>query len=83
MTYTINHFGPFYLTYCLFDLLKKSNEGRIINVSSMGHYYGTDNPLDDLACDKKYDNWDRYNNSKLFNVLFAVGLNKLFQEKKL
>lgn len=49
----------------------------------MGHYYGTDNPLDDLACDKKYDNWDRYNNSKLFNVLFAVGLNKLFKEKKL
>ena len=40
MTYTVNHFGPFYLTYSLFDLLKKSEEAKIINVSSAGHYNG-------------------------------------------
>ena len=83
MTYTTNHFGPFYLTYSLFDSLKKAKEGRIINVSSMAHYYSTENFLDDLACDKKYDSWDQYNNSKFMNVLFASGLNNLFQEKNI
>ena len=50
MTYTVNHFGPFYLTYSLFDLLKKSDEARIVNVSSMGHYTAEGSSMDDLAC---------------------------------
>ena len=83
MTYTINHFGPFYLTYSLFDSILKAKEGRIINCSSIAHYYSHDNFLDDLACDKKFDTWDQYNSSKLLNVLFAVGLNNLFKEKNI
>jgi NAD(P)-dependent dehydrogenase (short-subunit alcohol dehydrogenase family) len=38
MTYIINHFGHFYLTYLLFDLLSKASEARIINVSSKLHF---------------------------------------------
>lgn len=38
MTLTANHFGPFYLTYLLWNSLLKAPETRIINVSSAGHY---------------------------------------------
>jgi NAD(P)-dependent dehydrogenase (short-subunit alcohol dehydrogenase family) len=34
MTLAINHFGPFYLTYLLWNTLCKAPEARIINVSS-------------------------------------------------
>ena len=38
LTLAINHFGHFYLTYLLWDRLSKSQEARIINVSSKIHY---------------------------------------------
>lgn len=37
MTMAVNHFGPFYLTYLLFPLIKNSKEARIINLSSEAH----------------------------------------------
>jgi NAD(P)-dependent dehydrogenase (short-subunit alcohol dehydrogenase family) len=48
MTLTINHFGPFYLTYLLWDSLVKAPEVRIINVSSRAHYGAPENYLEDL-----------------------------------
>ena len=83
MTYTINHFGHFYLTYHLFELLKKSEEARIINVSSIGHFYGEVSGLYDLVCEKGYSSIGIYSNSKLFNVLFTVGLNNMLQSRNL
>ena len=44
MTMAVNHFGPFYLTYLLFPLIKKAKEARIINVSSRVHLYTSDSP---------------------------------------
>jgi NAD(P)-dependent dehydrogenase (short-subunit alcohol dehydrogenase family) len=32
-----NYFGHFYLTYLLWDALKKAGNPRIINVSSIGY----------------------------------------------
>lgn len=82
VTLVINHFGHFYLTHLLFDSICKAEEGRIINLSSMAHYRTPDNFLEDLECrNKKYDNFEQYSISKLFNVLFTVGLNDLLQKK--
>ena len=83
MTYTANHFGHFYLTYLLFDGVKKASEGRIINVSSGIHYSSKNDFLEDMTYEKNWNNLDAYANSKMFNVLFTVGLNNLFKIKNI
>ena len=37
MTLGTNHYGHFYLTFNLIELLNKTKESRIINVSSEAH----------------------------------------------
>lgn len=74
MTYAINHFGPFYLTYLLYPLLTKSNEARIINVSSMAHYSASTTLLDDPKCERGWSSLNVYEKSKLANVLFTTEL---------
>ena len=75
MTLSINHFGPFYLTYLLWDSLVKAPQARIINVSSGVHYRAPQNYLEDIECkNKSYSAWDQYSTSKIYNVLFARGL---------
>ena len=81
MSYTINHFGHFYLTYLLFDSIKKAKEGRVINLSSGGHFYTSDDLLDDLTWEKNWSSLSVYLNSKMLNVLFTVGLKNLLEKK--
>jgi NAD(P)-dependent dehydrogenase (short-subunit alcohol dehydrogenase family) len=70
MTLAINHLGHFLLTHLLLDLLEKSPEARVINVSSEAHKYGR---LDfsDLQLTGKYEAMRSYGNSKLANILFT------------
>lgn len=83
MIHTVNHFGPFYLTYLLFDLVTSSKEGRIINVASSGHYLVPKNDfLHDLNSEKvKYKAIDQYFRSKLLNVMFTCELKNLLLKK--
>lgn len=75
MTLAINHFGPFYLTYLLIDSLKKSPQARIINVSSMAHYYAPNPILPDIQCkNKTFRSNQQYSISKFMNVLFTQEL---------
>jgi len=74
MTYTVNHFGPFYLTFLLFPLLEKSTEARIINVSSTAHFQASSSLVDDPKCDESWGSMGSYYKSKLANVMFASAL---------
>lgn len=67
-----NHLGHFYLTYLLWDHIKKVEKPRIINVSSLAHKgrgfsggFGID--FNDL---NQFDK-EAYGRSKLANVLFT------------
>jgi len=73
LTFATNHLGHFLLTQLLFDLLKKSSDARIINVSSSAHY-GKQIDIDDLVSPKEYNRSLVYGRSKLANVLFTYEL---------
>jgi len=75
MTWALNHFGYFWLTEELLDLVKASAPARIINVSSDAHKRAR------LNREQCIDNVNRvpyftYGNSKLANILFTKELAK-------
>lgn len=70
-----NHMGHFLLTNLLLDLLKQSSPSRIVNVSSLFHWYGRIN-REDLNSEKSYWKWIAYGQSKLANILFTRELSK-------
>lgn len=81
MTLAINHFGPFYLTYLMFDLIKSVPEGRIINVSSISHSWANNRILTDIQCkEKAFDSNEQYYISKFMNVLFTQELFRKISE---
>jgi len=69
-----NHLGHFALTAQLFDLLKNTENSRIVNVSSTAHKFGKIN-LSDLAWEKrKYKPWTAYGDSKIANLYVTYEL---------
>jgi NAD(P)-dependent dehydrogenase (short-subunit alcohol dehydrogenase family) len=75
MTFAVNHLGHFLLTDLLLPLVKKAEQGRIINVSS-GAHWGAKIDFDDLMAEKKYTAFKAYGQSKLANILFTRELAK-------
>lgn len=71
----VNHLSGFLLTNLLLENVKKSEQGRIVNVSSKGHYKGF-LYFKDLNRSKKYIGLAAYAQSKLANVLFANDLTR-------
>jgi NAD(P)-dependent dehydrogenase (short-subunit alcohol dehydrogenase family) len=71
-TFMVNHLAPFSLTLQLLDLLSKSQEARIVNVSSMAQSGSID--FANLNGEKRYDTYNAYAVSKLENVLFTYKL---------
>ncbi len=73
MTFAVNHLAPFLLTASLFDKIRKSEQGRIITVSSEAHRYANLD-FNDIQLEEGYGSWTAYGNSKLFNILFTKEL---------
>jgi len=71
--FQINHLSHFLLTHKLLDLLKMSDEPRIINVSSAGYKAGKFDP-ENLQGEKKFGSFTTYCDTKLLNILFTFEL---------
>ena len=70
MQFGVNHLGHFALTGQLIDLLSKTKQSRIINLSSIAHKFGSIR-FEDLNWEKEYSKWGAYGMSKLSNLLFT------------
>lgn len=77
--FQINHLSHFLLTNQLLDLLKKSDEPRIINVSSGGYKSGRFDP-ENLQSEKRFGSFATYCDTKLLNILFTFELAEKLKE---
>ena len=76
-TFAVNYLSHFYLTISLIDLMKKTKNSRLINISSMVHKFAKLN-LNDMNFSKNYNGYVAYFNSKLMNLLFSYKINKIY-----
>lgn len=75
----VNHLGHFAVTALLLPVLAHKN-GRIVNVSSLGHRRGNV-VVDDLMFDRRrYNRWSAYFQSKLANLLFTHELHRRLED---
>jgi retinol dehydrogenase-12 len=71
--YQVNYLSQFYLTHLLLDELRKSGQGRIINLSSSVYAKGKFD-AHALQSGKRVSTFSAYSDSKLFMLLFTVEL---------
>jgi len=76
-TFAVNYLSHFYLTISLIDLIKKTKNFRLINISSKVHKFAKLN-LNDMNFSKNYNGYVAYFNSKLMNLLFSYKINRIY-----
>jgi NAD(P)-dependent dehydrogenase (short-subunit alcohol dehydrogenase family) len=76
----VNHLGHWALTGHLLPALLRSDTGRVVTVTSTAHHFGR--PIDPANphLQGRYEPWRAYNQSKLANYHFALGLHNQFEE---
>lgn len=79
-TIAVNHMAPFLLTYLLLPLLKRSNDSRILTVSSDSHFRTFINP-ERIRKPALFISLWQYKVSKLANVLFTLEFNLLHKDR--
>lgn len=73
MSFGVNYLGAFLLTMLLLPLLEKSEQGRIVMMTSVAHAWGTVR-FDDFNYTRGYNRFAAYGHSKLCNLLFTRAL---------
>eukprot|EP00003_Mantamonas_plastica_P008840 TRINITY_DN1788_c0_g1_i1.p1 TRINITY_DN1788_c0_g1~~TRINITY_DN1788_c0_g1_i1.p1 ORF type:complete len:288 (-),score=100.88 TRINITY_DN1788_c0_g1_i1:2-865(-) len=76
-----NYIGPFLLTNLLMDELKKSDDGRIVNVASMAQRALDFDNLNMFGSEGQLASWNMYERTKLSNIMFSAKLQRLLDEK--
>ena len=76
MQFLTNHLGHFVLVNRLLDRVRQAPAGRIVVVSSLGHYFSVPGGIgfDNLSGERSYDPWTFYGQSKLANLLMSKEL---------
>jgi len=80
-SFMVNHLAAFSLTLQLLDLLEKSKNARIINVSSMIHANSID--FENLNGEKYYSGDNAYSLAKLCNILFTKEISSKLKNKNI
>ncbi|MFJ7750724.1 oxidoreductase [Arthrobacter sp. NPDC097144] len=75
LQFGVNHLGHFALTGLLLPALRQAPAARVVTVSSLAHRGGRID-FEDLAAQRRYRPWSRYNQSKLANLLFTFELQR-------
>jgi NAD(P)-dependent dehydrogenase (short-subunit alcohol dehydrogenase family) len=78
-TFAVNVASVYLLTAKLFQTLKKSDDARIILISSMAHKFGKAD-LNDIHLEKSYSANRAYGNAKLYVLFFMEEMNKRLQK---
>jgi len=78
-TFAVNYLSHFYLTISLIDIIKKTKNSRLVNISSMVHKFAKLN-LSDVNFSKNYNGYVAYFNSKLMNLLFSYKINRIYND---
>lgn len=80
-TFAVNLLAPMLITHWLMDLLVKSNDARIINVSSNSHQLNAKPDFEDLQLVDGYNPLRAYGNAKLFLIWNTQQLVSTLQER--
>jgi NAD(P)-dependent dehydrogenase (short-subunit alcohol dehydrogenase family) len=75
MQFGINYLGHYALTAHLLPLLRRGNQPRVVNLSSLAHRSGAIN-FADLQSAQSYTPWKAYSQSKLAMLMFALELQR-------
>jgi WW domain-containing oxidoreductase len=81
LQFLTNHLGHFVLVNRLLDRVLQAPAGRVVVVSSLGHYFPVPGGIgfDNLAGERHYDRWTFYGQSKLANLLMSNELARRLQ----
>ncbi|CAC5416939.1 RDH12 [Mytilus coruscus] len=82
LIFGVNHLGHFLLTYLLLDLLKKTRNSRVINISSLRNLWRRSPLKYDKGPNNDgmlYPDLSGYDTSKLANIMHSKMLSKILQ----